>query len=150
MMHSEYFSPAGDQLLGKLIGLARPTDGNEHLITPESTCVIVEGLLAIRSGQVEDPFVLAELLRSIEHQKRNMVPDCFVCACPCGKNDDYSMAHFHSAASEIRTLKTQILERLLALAPAVGQNLILYQALISLGMEDGSVLEQVLSQLPNP
>ena len=35
-----------DQLTGALIGLARATDGNEHLISQSSTAVIVEGLFA--------------------------------------------------------------------------------------------------------
>ena len=45
------FSHAQDKLIGALIGLARPTDGNEHLISPTSTTAIAAGLKALSSGE---------------------------------------------------------------------------------------------------
>ena len=42
-------------------------------------------------------------------EKFNVVPDCAVCASPCGRTADYDMATIWNAPEDIRTLKTRIL-----------------------------------------
>ncbi|MBQ8835490.1 MAG: hypothetical protein IJ001_11300 [Oscillospiraceae bacterium] len=132
-----------DRLTGSLIGLARATDGNEHLITPSSTEVIVESLFATLTDPRSDAAVLEGLLARVEQEKRKMVPDCFHCASPCGKNSDYDMAALQTAPEEIRALKSLLLLGIQSLAAHAlsGRrddtvNRFFYKALIAVGMDD--------------
>lgn len=137
-----------DQLTGALIGLARATDGNEHLISPASTAIVVESL-----ANTEDS-ALEKLLQRVKAQKREMIPDCFTCAAPCGKNNDYDMADLLREDAQIRELKLQLLSciRIAAAdarrAAGLGRhddsvNLFFYKALIAIGM-DGWQKERLL------
>lgn len=135
-----------NELLGKLIGLARATDGNEHLISASATAVIVESLAAIlredsASGMLE------KLMERVTEEKRNMVPDCFRCASPCGKNNDYDMSKLWNADADIRSLKVEILNGIVPMANHAlrGAGLgyhdevvdrFFYKALIVVGMDD--------------
>ena len=98
-----------DKLTGTLISLARVTDGNSHLINPSATEVIVEGLFATLTNVNFDDNALLNLLKRAEAEKRKMVPDCFACASPCGKNNDYDMEKLWTADEDIRSLKSLIL-----------------------------------------
>ena len=98
-----------DQLTGALIGLARATDGNEHLISETSTAVIVESLFATLTNVNFDNAALEKLLGRVEAEKKKMVPDCLVCGSPCGKTDDYDMENLWNADEDIRSLKSLIL-----------------------------------------
>ncbi len=98
-----------DRLTGALIGLARATDGNEHLINASATEVIVESLFATLTNVNFDDAALEKLLKRVEEEKRKMIPDCFSCASPCGKNNDYDMKGLWNADEDIRSLKSLIL-----------------------------------------
>lgn len=135
-----------DKLTGALIGLARVTDGNEHLISPSSTAVIVESLFVLAHPN-PDPAVLTRLLTRVVEQKRSMAPNCFSCASPCGKNSDYNMSTLHTAQEDIRSLKYSILQIIYEIAacayPAAAlgyhdsvADSFFYKALIVIGMDD--------------
>ena len=128
------FSHAQDKLIGALIGLARPTDGNEHLISPTSTAAIAAGLKALSSGETGE----GGLLERLREEKRKMVPDCFACAAPCGKNNDYDMQNLWNGSEEIRGEKFRLLELLCDLAPCGDREgeIFLYKGLIVIGMDD--------------
>lgn len=137
-----------NRLIGALIGLARATDGNEHLISGASTAVILESLVAaFEDGDMEG------LLARVVQEKRNMVPDCFTCACPCGKNNDYDMQLLWNDREDIRSLKCRILSGLRELAGcgrfAAEADRILYKALIVIGLEDfgAEQLQNVLQEV---
>lgn len=98
-----------DKLIGALIGLARATDGNEHLISDSSTSVVVESLFAMQTNASLDNSILETLLERVEQEKRKMVPDCFTCAAPCGKNREYDMRRLWDADAEERSLKSLLL-----------------------------------------
>ena len=143
-----------DKLTGALIGLARATDGNEHLISPSSTAVIVESLFATLSNVNFDNAALTGLLKRVEEEKRKMVPDCFSCAAPCGKNNDFDMDRLWNAEEDIRSLKSLILFGIRGMAAyayhaaVLGYrdetvNAFFYKALIAIGIEDFS-LEDLL------
>lgn len=102
------------RLLGALIGLVRAAEGNEHLITRQTTRLLYEGLLAADA----DPETLEQLLARAEEEKRRMVPGCFQCACPCGRTQDYDMTCLTSLPPERRELKQRLLELAAALAAA--------------------------------
>lgn len=140
------------KLIGGLIGLARATDGNEHLITPAFTDVVIECLSSLES---EDA-VLQSLLKRVEQAKRHMVPNCFLCANPCGRTSDFDLDELQKTSSEIRELKLQILSalRTLVRSGCAGYDpRILYQGLVVIGMEDYeaedlvSVLKKLESQM---
>lgn len=127
-----------DRLVGALIGLARPTDGNEHLITASSTTVILEGL----TGENVSAAGVEALLKRVEAEKRNMVPDCFTCAAPCGRNSDYDMDNLRKADPEVRGLKFRLLSGIREIAACVrgkqddAAERFVYKALIVMGMDD--------------
>lgn len=129
-----------DQLAGALIGLARPTDGNAHLISPSATAALIDGLAALRSGA--DRAALEKLLERIGEEKRKMVPSCFYCASPCGKNDNYDMDRLRDADREVREMKTQLLQGIQEMAvslqgqPGGAAEGFLYKALIVIGIDE--------------
>lgn len=136
-----------DRLTGALIGLARATDGNEHLISRSATAVIVEGLFATLTNVNFDNDALSALLNRVEAEKKKMVPDCFTCASPCGKNNDYDMNLLWNAGEDIRSLKSLILFGIRGMAAYAYHAAVLgyhndtvdrffYKALIAIGMED--------------
>lgn len=136
-----------DKLTGALIGLARATDGNEHLICTSSTAVIVESLFATLTNVNFDNAALEKLLRRVEDEKLKMVPDCFTCVSPCGKNNDYDMGRLWNADEDIRSLKSLILFGIRGVAAYAYHAAVLgyhddtvdrffYKALIAIGMDD--------------
>lgn len=115
-------------LFGEMIGLARATDGNEHLINPAATAVLRLCLTEMGKGTAD-----AALLRQmVEDEKRKMVPNCFTCANPCGRTFPFDLAEL--PAGEIRDLKFAILDALCR-SPAVEEGL-LYRCLVVIGLGD--------------
>lgn len=121
-----------DKLTGALIGLARATDGNEHLISASSTAVVVESLFATLTNGSSDDKTLEALIQRVEEEKRKMVPNCFTCASPCGKNNDYDMQKLWGSQEDVRTLKGLLLTGIRGMAACA------YQA-AALGCHDDTV-----------
>lgn len=136
-----------DRLLGELIGLARVTDGNEHLIHDSCTELIAQVLAFVHNHPQSTDFTIYS--QRIEAEKWQMVPDCRLCASPCGRHRVYDMEQLHSADVEIRDLKYLLLEgicriaacvcrwKLLGKSPALDR--FLYTALIVVGLDDYSL-----------
>ena len=74
-----------DQLTGALIGLARSTDGNEWALKDSTAAIVVEGLFATLTNVNFDNEALQRLIDRVEEEKARLIPDCAVCASPCGK-----------------------------------------------------------------
>lgn len=136
-----------DRLTGALIGLARATDGNEHLINPDATAVLISGLFATLTNVNFDNDSLQKIFEQVELEKQKMVPDCFSCASPCGKNNHYDMEKLWNAQEDIRSLKSLILFGIRGLAAYAYHAAILgyhdetvdrffYKALTAIGMDD--------------
>lgn len=117
-----------EKVIGALIGLARATDGSEHLISEGSTNVIIEALTSCDD----------HILEKIEEEKRKMVPGCFACANPCGRTAPFDFAELEKADPDTRYLKKQILNRLeqLAQSSITVDHSLFYKGLIVVGMED--------------
>lgn len=136
-----------DRLLGELIGLARVTDGNEHLINDSCTGLIAEVLDYVHSAEVRTE--ISTYFQRIEEEKWKMVPDCRLCASPCGRHRAYDMVQLHNADSEIRDLKYLLLEGICMIAACVCRwklpgkspalDRFLYTALIVVGLDDYSL-----------
>jgi len=66
-----------EKLIGELIGLARATEGNEHMLTPTTAAAVVEGLAAALPGGCCDAEVLSAILDRVDREKRKLVPACY-------------------------------------------------------------------------
>lgn len=108
-----------DQLTGALIGLARATEGNEDLMTVDTVSAIIEGLAATADGADSGIQTLADLLARVTNQKRKLIPLCFDCAAPCGRNNDYDLRDLQSAGSEARAIRWQILAHVRGIAVCI-------------------------------
>lgn len=136
-----------DELTGALIGLAKATDGNDHLINAEATSVVISSLFATLTNVNFDNESLQTLYDQVEQEKKKMVPDCFACASPCGKSDHYDMEKLWNADEDIRSLKSLILFGIRGLAAYAYHAAVLgyhdetvdrffYKALTAIGMDD--------------
>ena len=65
-----------DKLTGSLIGLARATEGNEHMVSDSTAAVIVEGLFATLTNVNFDNNALLAILEKVELEKQKLVPEC--------------------------------------------------------------------------
>ena len=136
-----------DRLTGSLIGLARATEGNEHMLSDSTAAVVVEGLFATLTNVNFDNDALRSLLDRVELEKKKLVPDCFHCASPCGRNNDYDMDRLWNAEEDIRSLKSLILFGIRGLAAYAYHAAVLgfrderihrflYKALIAIGIDE--------------
>ena len=119
-----------ERLIGELVGFARATDGNEHLISDSSTALIRECLATQPADEIE----LENLLGRIEAAKRAMVPDCFHCANPCGRNAALDFSELAHVGAAEREAKLRILRNLLDFCGTTPESA-LYRGLIALGLE---------------
>ena len=142
-----------NRLLGELIGLARATEGNEHLITPGLTAFVSEALAAC--GKETEEAALDTLLARLEGEKRAMVPDCYRCADPCGRTSAFDLGELARETPDIREQKLQLLNGLCALASAdrlPGREDLLYPGLIAIGLDaiDPDILHTLVKQVSCP
>ena len=141
-----------DKLTGALIGLARATDGNEHMLSDSTAAVVVEGLFATLTNVNFDNDALLAILDKVDAEKRKLVPECFKCASSCGRNNDYDMSKLWNAQEDIRSLKSLILFGIRGVAAYAYHAAILgyreesihrflYKALFAIGTEDWGMEE---------
>lgn len=118
-------------LIGALIGLARATEGNEHLITPQTTELIRECLNICPDSWDS----LDHWLGKVEEEKRNIVPNCFYCACPCGRTSAYDLAEMEKEPEDVRHVKLRILREIREYAKQQDfPSHVLYRGLILVGI----------------
>lgn len=132
-----------DKLTGALIGLARATEGNAHMLTDSTAAVTAAGLGALNC---EDPEILHQLLRQVDAEKQKLVPSCYICASPCGRTNNYDMGRLQKIPEDIRLLKFQILSDIRRIAdshtqPDRATADLLYLGLYAVGMEDWGMEE---------
>ncbi|MBQ3107514.1 MAG: hypothetical protein IJC68_02750 [Firmicutes bacterium] len=108
--------PDGPQaaLLGCLIGLSRATEGNEHKVTPDMDLLVLEALAA--SLAETDSIRTEDLITRVKEAKRQLIPLCYDCASPCGRNNDYDFSGFPSQPEEKLLPKVRLLQALQASA----------------------------------
>ena len=98
-----------DCLTSALIGLARATEGNEHLINFGTDRLIMEGLFTTMTNVNFNNAAISALIDKVHTEKKRLAPECFKCASSCGRNDDYDMRSVWEADEDIRSLKSLIL-----------------------------------------
>ena len=125
------------KLVGELIGLARATDGNEHLITESITDTVAEVLTA----NVTDEARSAAYSAKIEAAKREMVPDCFQCANPCGRTAAFDLSTLEGDVGQTKLAILEALRTIAASPRSPEANLKLYRGLVILGLEGYSPAE---------
>lgn len=101
-----------EKLLGELVGLARATEGNEHLITESVTEILAEILIA----EVSDEAQYAAYSGKIDAAKQEMVPDCFHCANPCGRTAALDLKTLENESRQVREAKLAILDAIRTIA----------------------------------
>lgn len=122
------------KLLGELVGLARATDGNEHLITESVTDIVAE----ILSLDVRSDAQYAVYSRKIDTAKQEIVPDCFRCSNPCGKTAALDLNTLEGESLHVRETKFVILDKIRTLSASERNHetdLKLYRGLVILGLE---------------
>lgn len=141
-----------DKLTGALIGLARATEGNEHMVSDSTAAVIVEGLFATLTNVNFDNDALLAIMERVDTEKRKLVPECYKCASACGRNNDYDMSKLWNADEDIRSLKSLILFGIRGVAAYAYHAAVLgykdeavhkflYKALFAIGMDDWGMEE---------
>lgn len=141
-----------DKLTGALIGLARATEGNEHMVSDSTAAIVVEGLFATLTNVNFDNDALLAMMERIDAEKQKLIPNCYQCASVCGKNNDYDMNQLWSADEDIRSLKSLILFGIRGIAAYAYHAAVLgyrddtihnflYKALFSIGMDDWGMEE---------
>ena len=136
-----------DELIGALIGLARATEGNDHMVSDSTAAVVVEGLRATLDREHAETDALQTLIKRADEEKRKLVPSCYQCAAPCGRTNDFDMKKLRHAEEEICALKQRLLDimretaDLAYQAEAQGRKdervyKVLYKALFAIGMDD--------------
>ena len=63
-----------DKLTGALIGLARATEGNEHVVSDSTATVVVEGLFATLTNVNFDNDAILAIMDRVELEKQKLVP----------------------------------------------------------------------------
>lgn len=136
-----------DELTGALIGLARATEGNAHLVNEVTDRVVIEGLFTTITNVNFSNKTVQEMIDKVRATRANLVPDCTVCADPCGRNEEYDMNEIWDADEDIRSLKSLILFGIRGVAAYAYHASVLgytdqevneffYKALFSIGMKD--------------
>lgn len=151
-----------NQLLGSLIGLVRAADNNEELILAATNHLILETMSATADCSSVLDAQLLNLQTRIIAEKQRIVPDCFHCASPCGRTDDYDMKLIWEADDKkAAAVKVQILEKLQRFAASVvnhtfdaklteDQIKCLYKALYLLGVDlEEEYLIPILKEVKN-
>ena len=141
-----------DELTGALIGLARSTFGNEHLVKEETHRLVMEGLFTTVTNVNFNNETISALIEKVENEKKRLVPDCSACASACGRNDNYDMQNLWNADEDIRSLKSLILFGIRGVAAYAYQAAVLgytdetignffYKALFAVGEDDWGMAE---------
>ncbi len=136
-----------DRLTGVLIGLARSTEGNEHLVTAETFRLVIEGLFTTITNVNFNNDSISDLIKKVAAEKHRLVPDCSECGAPCGRNNDYDMSELWNADEDIRSLKSLILFGIRGMAAYAYHAMVLgytdeainrffFKALFAVGMND--------------
>ena len=136
-----------DKLTGALIGLARATEGNEDLVTADTHKLVLEALFTTITNVNFNNETINALIERVEAEKERLVPRCYSCASPCGRNDDYDMNMLWEADEDIRSLKSLILFGIRGVAAYAYHALVLgytdesvnnffFKALFAIGMKD--------------
>ena len=153
-MESMRIETAGlqEQLTGALIGIARAVDGNEHLISDSTDKIVREGLAATLPGASLGDDAISALIQDAEEEKKKLIPLCYECAAPCGKNNNYDIRRLYTEEEDICSLKLLILCGIRSMAvhacraAELGQtdqevSRFFYQALFAVGEESFGVQE---------
>ena len=97
-----------DELTGALIGLARVTD-NAPDVNEGTWRLMIEGLFTTVTNVNFNEYTLKKLIDRVHEEKARLMPDCSVCASPCGRTTDFDMAEVWEAQEDLRSLKSLIL-----------------------------------------
>lgn len=145
-----------DQLTGALVGLARAMEGNEDQAVDSTNQLLLEGLFATLTNVNFDNQRFRCLLDWVEVEKQRIIPMCYSCVMPCGRNNAFDMEKlWKEPDQDIRSLKSMILFGIRGVAAYAYHAWLLgyrdesiyrflYKALVNIGIE-GLGVERLLS-----
>ena len=93
-----------DELTGALVGLARAAD-TAPAVSDATWQVMIEALAANSPAAACNEAEILSLIDRVHAEKFKVVPDCAICASPCGRTADYNMANIWNAPEDVRSLK---------------------------------------------
>lgn len=96
------------KLAGVLVALARSTEGNEYLVSDETNRLLIEGLTLLSEDNMDNTST-ENCIEKLRKEKNRIVPDCAVCASPCGRTNEYDLNDLEKEEENIKYLKTVIL-----------------------------------------
>lgn len=135
----------GDALLGALVGLANAVRGNEDPAGKTAAALCRQGLAMAMRGDADDN-ALRAMTERVRAEKWRIVPDCAVCAFPCGRNNDYDMSLLWTDDERIQSLKIRLLRA--AAGSAACPQEILFEALRSVGdIWEIEILEETVQKI---
>ena len=91
-----------DELTGALVGLARAAD-TAPAVSDATWRVMIEALAANSPAAACNEAEILSLIDRVHAEKFKVVPDCAICASPCGRTADYNMATIWNAPEDIRS-----------------------------------------------
>ena len=135
------------RLLGALIGMARATFENQHLVNDHTFRLVLKGLLIAGEKMDSNDETASKLIEKVEVEKRRLSPGCASCTVACGKNNNYDMNNLWKEKEDILSLKLRIFQGVFALAEAsyymeeaeykaAGIDEFIYRALFAVGADD--------------
>ena len=141
-----------DQLTGALIGLARVTEGNSHLVTEATDKLMIEGLFTTLTNVSFNNETISAFIERVEREKRRIMSNCPKCSSACDRKEYYDMRELWGADEDIRSLKSLILFGIRGLAAyayhaqVLGYrdadvNRFFYKALFAVGAKDWGMNE---------
>ena len=127
------------EMIGALTGVARASEGGMYL--QEKTAALLQQALAVSPEDIPAVNAFTEAARA---EKNRLVPDCALCASPCGRTADYDLRDIMHAEPAVRELKEEILKAL----PGTKNGALAAEALFKLGeTEPAEYYADVLQRL---
>ena len=91
-----------------LLVLPGASEGNEELLTADTGRLVADTLVTLDEESISSP-VFEYLMKSIRKEKSRLVPNCALCAIPCGRTADYVASQLKDNPDDMKAAKTRIL-----------------------------------------
>ncbi len=98
-----------DRLTGALIGLARAVYNKEDQITEEMNQLVLKSLFTTVTNVNFNNETISALIDRIEAERKKLIPGCYACGSPCGRNTSYDLEDLWNDQEDIRSMKSLIL-----------------------------------------
>ena len=105
------------QLIGALIGIAWAAEGNSRILGADVHNAVLTGMRTVFSETEQSQKKIIACIENLRSEKRKLVPQCFECAEPCGRNNDFDISETTESETNLSCAKFTLLTELLSLEP---------------------------------